>query len=41
MGQCDSITDEQAYQLMVEHLKKYDFDVSTLKSYSFVNKLKE
>ncbi|MBA3072328.1 MAG: sulfatase-like hydrolase/transferase [Anaerolineae bacterium] len=41
IGQCDSITDEQAYQLMVEHLEKYNFDVSTLKSYSFVNKLKE
>jgi len=30
-GQCESITDEQAYQLMVDHLKKYGFDVSSLK----------
>jgi hypothetical protein len=33
----DSITDEQAYQLMVDHLEKYDFDVSTLKNYSIVD----
>lgn len=36
-GQCDTITDEQAYQLMVEHLTKYGFDVSSLKGLSFVN----
>jgi membrane-anchored protein YejM (alkaline phosphatase superfamily) len=37
-SQCDSITDEQAYQLMVEHLIKYNFDVSSLKGYSIVEK---
>jgi len=36
-GQCDTITDDQAYQLMVDHLAKYGFDVSSLKGFSFVN----
>lgn len=37
-GRCDSITDEQAYLLMVEHLAKYEFDVSSLRGFSYVDK---
>lgn len=37
IGKCDTITDDQAYRFMEDHLAKYGFDVSSLKGYSFVN----